>query len=97
MLAFIYLPVLLLAPLSSLARSSDPGASHGKRYYPWNNVQWVTPLKSVKADSVVELQWRGGSGNGYEVYFVPQWDRQDVFEVRLSLPQHATPIRFPLI
>ena len=113
MLALLYLPFLLLAPLFTLADSQDPGQfnsalsaspevvrdflparqqivcwadsrtgkGHGKRYYPWNHVKWTMNLKSVKADTTIDLTWKGGSGNGYEVYYIPQWEGQDTFEV----------------
>ncbi|ORX40229.1 hypothetical protein BD324DRAFT_648823 [Kockovaella imperatae] len=80
MLTLFYLPLLLLAPLFTLADSQDPGQGHGKQYYPWNSVKWTMPLSSVKADTTVDLTWTGGSANGYEVYYVPQWEGQDVFE-----------------
>ncbi|WWC88829.1 uncharacterized protein L201_003742 [Kwoniella dendrophila CBS 6074] len=31
---------------------------------------------NIPADSNVKLEWQGGSGKGFDVYYIPQWPEQ---------------------
>lgn len=48
-------------------------------------VTWVTHFDSIPADTDVRLQWGGGDGHGWQVYFIPQWHKQLEYQVSLVI------------
>jgi hypothetical protein len=44
-------------------------------------VKWITEPTSIPADSDVRLEWQGGDGYGWQVYYIPQWSQQTVYHV----------------
>lgn len=48
-------------------------------------VTWITEPASIPADSDVRLEWQGGDGYGWQVYYIPQWSQQTVYHVSSTL------------
>jgi len=75
-----FLSLLLLAALSFFAViTAVPVGNHKPAYYPYQPVRWRTPFRVIPADTDIELWWEGGSGKGYEVYYIPQWAGQEEY------------------
>nr|XP_031859615.1 uncharacterized protein CI109_004890 [Kwoniella shandongensis]KAA5526687.1 hypothetical protein CI109_004890 [Kwoniella shandongensis] len=44
---------------------------------PYTPVKWLNHFGSrIPDDTVMHLEWEGGSGHGFEVYYIPQWPGQ---------------------
>lgn len=85
----VYLFVLLasfLAALASplprpqLASESLPLALAEEKQVPLQPLRWTTQFSAVRAESVLPLEWTGGSGE-VELYYVPQWPEQVSYDV----------------
>ncbi|RSH89274.1 hypothetical protein EHS25_002386 [Saitozyma podzolica] len=62
-------------PATVLAARGPPAVGPRKtRSYGYQPIRWLTRFGGeVVADGSIDLEWTGGSGQGYEVYFIPQW------------------------
>jgi len=49
-------------------------------------VSWVTAPEVIPADTDLRLEWQGGDGYGWQVYYIPQWPSQSVYHVSYLLP-----------
>jgi hypothetical protein len=54
-------------------------------------VSWVTHPDSIPSDSDLRLEWQGGDGNGWQVYYIAQWPEQSEYHVSPAsiAPQHS--------
>jgi hypothetical protein len=76
---YLYLSIALTF-LSSVFSAPTP-VLPGAAYYPWKSVQFTSAHSRIPADSTVEFTWKGGSGEGFEVYYIPQWVGQESYKV----------------
>ncbi|CAD6570268.1 MAG: hypothetical protein TREMPRED_005708 [Tremellales sp. Tagirdzhanova-0007] len=78
LLAFLH-TFALAAPLKKTYALPKP------IYYPFNAVHFRSTYSSIPPDTKIELAWEGGSGNGYEVYYIPQWaDEENYYPVDIA-------------
>ncbi|WVR09761.1 hypothetical protein IAU60_006837 [Kwoniella sp. DSM 27419] len=71
-------PLLLLALSLVVSASPIPVQTHSRHEEPSSEpVRWITHFgPSIPADTKVNLEWTGGSGLGFELYYIPQWPQQ---------------------
>jgi hypothetical protein len=70
-------------PATVLAARGPPALGPRKtRSYGYQPIRWLTRFGGeVVADGSIDLEWTGGSGQGYEVYFIPQWPELEQYYV----------------
>ncbi|WRT67635.1 uncharacterized protein IL334_004607 [Kwoniella shivajii] len=83
---FLYsLSILLLSLFVTAAPISESPRRHSAQSTTFEPLRWLTRFgANIPADSTVDLQWEGGSGQGVDVYYIPQWPEQtDYFPVEI--------------
>ncbi|WVQ65946.1 uncharacterized protein L199_004124 [Kwoniella botswanensis] len=80
---FLYPLTLLLLSLFVVAAPITPSSS--KRLPEFEPVRFLNHFgTSIPADTKITLEWQGGSGRGFDVYYIPQWPEQtDYYPVEL--------------
>lgn len=83
----IYLFVLLASflaalasPIPQLAAESLPLAVAEEAQVSLQPLRWRTQFNDIRAESLMQLEWTGGSGE-VELYYVPQWPEQKSYDV----------------
>ncbi|ORY31424.1 hypothetical protein BCR39DRAFT_526636 [Naematelia encephala] len=81
MLHRLSLFLLLILSISLTFTSAAPIPPHHSSYYPYKPVELTTHFRGsvVPAQTSVQIAWTGGSGQGYEVYYIPQWPGQKTY------------------
>ncbi|WWC62393.1 uncharacterized protein I303_104989 [Kwoniella dejecticola CBS 10117] len=75
----------------SLFASAAPVNGSPKRWSSSSQAVAFEPVRfinhfgsSIPADTAITLEWTGGSGRGFDVYYIPQWPQQkDYYPVEL--------------
>lgn len=78
--------ILSFVLIAASAYALPPRYPHTSQRSLSNPVTWVTKLDSIAADTDVRLEWAGGDGYGWQVYYIPQWAEQSNYHVRRLLP-----------
>ncbi|EKC97838.1 hypothetical protein A1Q2_07841 [Trichosporon asahii var. asahii CBS 8904] len=82
----VYLFLLLTSFLAALASPLPQLASESlnlaiaEEQVPIQPLRWTTQFSAVRAESVLPLEWTGGSGE-VEIYYVPQWPEQRSYDL----------------
>ncbi|WVW84493.1 hypothetical protein I302_106527 [Kwoniella bestiolae CBS 10118] len=79
-LALIFLS--LLATAAPITSSSKRLPNQSSDFEP---VRFLNHFgASIPAESTIKLEWQGGSGQGFDVYYIPQWPEQvDYYPIEL--------------
>ncbi|KAK8858449.1 hypothetical protein IAR55_002676 [Kwoniella newhampshirensis] len=79
---FLY-PIVIFLFSALLSTSAAPlpyshsTSRQNQALTPYTPVRWLTHFgTSIPDDTVINLEWEGGSGEGFEVYYIPQWPHQ---------------------